>query len=86
MNPKEQISGEYISPLILVICFCVGHLIKCSFDFIDNRYIPMIVALVGVGMSVWQDGVNPKAIACGLVSGLASTGAFELLKNIWEVF
>lgn len=86
MNPKEQISGEYISPLILIICFCVGHLIKCSFDFIDNRYIPMIVALIGVGMSVWQDGVNPKAIACGLVSGLASTGAFELLRNIWEVF
>lgn len=86
MNLKEQISGEYISPLILIICFCIGHLIKYSFDFIDNRQIPAIVTLVGVGISIWQDGVNPKAIACGLVSGLASTGTFELLRNIWEVF
>lgn len=86
MNLKERISGEYISPLILIICFCIGHLIKCSFDFIDNRYIPTIVTSVGVGMSIWQDGVNPKAIACRLVSGLASTGTFELLRNIWEVF
>ena len=86
MNVKERISGEYISPLILIICFCIGHLIKCSFDFIDNRYIPTIVTSVGVGISIWQDGVNPKAIACGLVSGLASTGTFELLRNIWEVF
>ena len=86
MNLKERISGEYISPLILIICFCIGHLIKCSFDFIDNRYIPTIVTSVGVGMSIWQDGVNPKANACGLVSGLASTGTFELLRNFWEVF
>ena len=50
MNLKERISGEYISPLILIICFCIGHLIKCSFDFIDNRYIPTIVTSVGVGM------------------------------------
>ena len=55
----------------------------------------MNCTLVGVGMSVWQDGVNPKAIACGLVSGLASTGSVlnysEIFgtysKNfIWEVF
>ena len=86
MNPKEQISGECISPLILIICFCVGHLIKYSLDFIDNRYIPIVVATVGIIVSIWQDGVSPKSIAIGLVSGLASTGTFELIRNISEAF
>lgn len=83
---KNEISSEYISPVIVAVCLCLGYVVKTSLDFIDNQYIPMIVAIVGTIISVWQDGLTPKAIACGLVSGLASTGAFELIKNISEAF
>ena len=52
--------------------------------FLDNKYIPVIVAILGIALSLWQDGITPKSVACGLVSGLASTGAFELIRNISE--
>lgn len=78
--------NEYISPVIVAVCFCIGYVIKSSLYFIDNRYIPVIVAIVGMIISIWQDGINPKSIAIGLVSGLASTGAFELIRNISEAF
>lgn len=79
-------NNEYISPVIVAVCFCIGYVIKSSLDFIDNRYIPIVVATVGMAISIWQDGINPKSIAIGLVSGLASTGAFELIRNISEAF
>lgn len=76
---------KYLSPLIITVCLCVGHVIKTSFVFIDNKYIPLVAAILGTVLSIWQNGINPKSIVCGLVSGLASTGAFELIKNISEV-
>ena len=85
MSNNSIFKNEFISPVIVVICLGIGYVIKSSLEFIDNRYIPMIVALIGVAISIWQDGANPKSIARGLVSGLASTGAFEIIKNISEV-
>lgn len=75
---------EYVSPLIVAICLCIGYIVKTSLNFVDNKYIPMIVAILGIALSLWQDGITPKSVACGLVSGLASTGAFELIRNISE--
>ena len=77
--------NEYISPLIVAVCLCAGYIVKTSFDFVDNKYIPLIVAILGLVLSIWQNGLDPKAVACGLVSGLASTGTFELIKNVFEV-
>ena len=82
MELKDLKEFEYFSPLIVSICFCIGYVVKTSLIFINNQYIPLIVALSGTIISIWQDGVSPKSIAIGLVSGLASTGAFELIKNI----
>lgn len=76
--------NDYVSTLIVSICFCVGYIVKSSLGFINNKYIPLIVSILGTTLSVWQNGLNPKSIACGLVSGLASTGAFEFIKNILE--
>lgn len=75
---------EYVSPLIVAICLCIGYIVKTSLNFVDNKYIPVIVAILGIALSLWQDGITPKSVACGLVSGLASTGAFELIRNISE--
>ena len=46
--------NEYISPVIVAVCFCIGYVIKSSLDFIDNRYIPIVVATVGMTISIWQ--------------------------------
>ena len=75
---------------ITVICYLIGMIAKAS--PIDNKWIPCLVGLVGgilgvVGMYVMpefpaKDVLN--AVAIGIVSGLASTGANELVKQLKE--
>ena len=71
---------------ITVICYLVGMIAKAT--AIDNKWIPVIVgvfgAILGVaGMYVIsdfpaEDVIN--ALAVGIVSGLASTGANQVSK------
>lgn len=72
---------------ISVICYLVGMIAKST--TINNKWIPVIVGVSGavlgvVGMKVIadfpaEDVIN--AIAVGIVSGLASTGANQLVKQ-----
>lgn len=74
---------EYVVALIMGICFCVGYVIKHSFSFIDNKYIPAIMLVLGVVLNVWANDFSftPVILLQGMASGLASTGLHEL-KNI----
>ena len=73
---------------ITVICYLVGEIVKAS--GIDNKYIPCVVGVAGgilgvVGMFIMPDFPATDyitAIAIGIVSGLASTGANQLVKQI----
>ena len=67
----------------MAICFGLGYVIKQSLSFIPNKYIPLIMAVIGIGLNIWINGVfTPQILLGGLASGLASTGAFELIRNI----
>ena len=76
--------NTYIVPVVLVICLCIGYVLKnlVPADRV-NRYIPLTVAVTGVVISVWNAGwsVTPTTVVTGLVSGLASTGMYEAFKN-----
>ena len=74
---------EYIVPVIVGICLCVGALIKGYVKDVDNKYIPTICAVLGVFLAVWSAGwqISPQIILTGLVSGLASTGMHQLFKQ-----
>lgn len=71
---------------ITVICYLVGMIAKAT--AIDNKWIPVIVGVFGsilgvAGMYVIsdfpaEDVIN--ALAVGIVSGLASTGANQVSK------
>ena len=71
---------------ITVICYLVGMIAKAS--SVDNKWIPVIVgvfgAILGVaGMYVIADFPATdviNALAVGIVSGLASTGANQITK------
>lgn len=69
---------------VVAICLCVGYVIKHSLTFISNKYIPLIMAVLGVVLNVWINNwaFTPEILLGGLASGLASTGAFELVRNI----
>lgn len=75
---------EYISPIALVICLAVGLILRyCVNDTTVNRFIPCIVALLGVVIVTWAElAFTPAVVAAGLVSGLSSTGLYEAFKQI----
>jgi hypothetical protein len=79
-----DILSQYVVLVVAGICFAVGYVIKNSLAFIPNKYIPLIMAVLGVILNVWLNHwqFTPQILLGGLASGLASTGAFELVRNL----
>lgn len=73
---------DYLNLIILGICLCIGYVIKQSTP-IDNKYIPIIMATLGVALSVWINWeINPTVLLQGLFSGLASTGLHQMFTQL----
>ena len=95
LREEKQESGvinmEYINDYLVIavvaICMCVGYVIKniIPTDKI-NRYIPLIMAVLGVVLNVWmcEFVFTPEILLGGLVSGLASTGMHQAFKQFIE--
>ena len=79
-----DISGliQYVDLITVGICLCIGYVIKISLDFIPNKYIPLIMLVLGAGISVFSSGLTLPSILSGMVSGLASTGLYEAFRNL----
>ena len=75
---------QYISIIVVGICLCVGYVIKNSLDFIPNKYIPLIMLVLGTVINVLMNltGINAEVILTGMFSGLASTGLYEMFRNL----
>ena len=75
----------FIIPIIMGTCFILGEIIK-PMNFVDSKFIPAIMAVVGVFMGVWLNGFafSPEILLGGLASGLASTGMHQLFKQFIE--
>ncbi len=84
-----EIVKEYIVIGVIIICLIVGFILKnlVKTDKI-NPFIPLIMAALGVLLNVWFSGwvFNPTVLIGGLVSGLASSGAYDGYKAIKEYF
>lgn len=73
---------------ISVICYVIGEAVKLS-PF-DSKWIPAICGICGgvlgiAGMFIMPDfpaGDHITALAVGMVSGLAATGAYELKAQV----
>lgn len=76
--------NEYMIPVIVGICLCVGYLIK-SWDKVPNKWIPTILAVIGVIMGVWinQWSATPEIILSGIISGLGSSGVYDTYKHLF---
>lgn len=75
---------NYSVPIVIGVCLCVGYVIKNLVQSSAiNRYIPLIVSILGVVVNVWLNlAFTPEILLGGLFSGLVSTGMHQLLKNI----
>jgi hypothetical protein len=83
---RVEFLSRYVVLIVLFICLCLGYIIKHSISFIPNKYIPLIMAVVGTVLNVWINGwtFTPEILLGGMASGLASTGSYELIKNITQ--
>ena len=79
----EFLEGLMI-PVIVGICLCAGYLIK-SWDKVPNKWIPTILAVIGVIFALWINGwsATPDIILSGIVSGLGSSGLYDSYKHIF---
>lgn len=76
---------ELVNPVILGICLLVGYVLKTAFDWFPNKYIPLMALAVGTVLAVvinLSGGINAQVILGGMISGLASTGLYEMLRNL----
>lgn len=79
-----EILSDYLVLVVFGVCLIVGQIIKTSIPKLDNKYIPLIVGTLGVVINVWYNGwiLTPEILLGGLVSGWASTGAYETVRNL----
>ncbi|MCM1026533.1 MAG: phage holin family protein [Roseburia sp.] len=74
-----------VNPLILGMCLAVGYVLKIAFEKFPNRYIPLAALSCGTLLSIilhWKSGINAEILLGGMISGLASTGLYEMLRNL----
>lgn len=78
---------EFISPIALVICLVLGYVLKtCTNNEKVHKLIPCIVAVLGIAICAWSEmAITPEIVAAGAISGLASTGLYEALKNLLNI-
>lgn len=73
---------------IVMICFLIGLMVKAS--PLDDRFIPIIVGVFGGALGVVGFYTMPAfpaesildAVAVGISSGLAATGAHQIGKQL----
>ena len=75
---------EFSLPVVVGICLCVGYVVKHLVPTEKiNRFIPLIVALLGCFVNIWLSGfqITPQILLGGMVSGLSSTGLYEAFRG-----
>ena len=77
---------EYLVLVVLGICLCVGYVIKTSITIIPNKYIPLIMLVLGTTINVLINinHITADVVLAGMISGLASTGLYEAFRNLIE--
>ena len=70
--------------VVVVACLIVGYTIKTAFDFVPNKYIPTVLAVVGMVLNAIVNGASVNNLVYGALMGLASTGLHQAFKNFIE--
>lgn len=76
---------NYINPVVLGICLLAGYVLKTAFDSFPNKFIPLSALVLGCVINILINipiGINAEVVLGGMISGLASTGLYEMLRNL----
>ena len=78
---------EYVNLLTLGICLCVGFALKTAFAGFPNTYIPLAALTMGCIINILislETGINAVVVLGGMISGLASTGLYEMMRHLLD--
>ena len=75
---------------ITVICYLAAECIKAT--ALDNKWLPVVCGILGGALGVVAMFIMPEfpggdyitAVAIGIVSGLAATGANQISKQLFD--
>lgn len=78
--------SEYMIPVIIGLCLCIGYVVKHWVKDVDNKIIPTLCAVLGIAVAIWISwgNITPEVILSGLVSGLASTGLHQAVRQLLQ--
>ena len=83
MNFDMSIFNELALPLVVAACLVLGYIIKKWVKDVDNKYIPTILAAVGVILAcLVKRDISVEIVVCGAFSGLVSTGLHQMFKQL----
>lgn len=75
--------NDFIVVLPCAAALLIGFLIKNAIPVIPNRFIPVFCATIGLAVNIWINmSFSPEILVTGLVSGVAATGMFEMVRNL----
>lgn len=75
---------KHISLPVLVACLGIGYVIKHSMDFIPNKYIPVILFVLGLVLNMVINGFAVEIAIYGAATGLVSVGMHQAFKQFVE--
>lgn len=75
---------NYFVLVVMVACLVMGYILKTSFDFVPNKYIPTILAVVGAVLNAVVSGMSVESVVYGALMGLASTGLHQAFTRFVE--
>lgn len=77
--------SELLDIPIVAICFVIGFIVK-NYTKLPNKFIPLMMMGTGIISNIAiiltnHESLNAMHFICGAISGLASTGSYELIVN-----
>lgn len=74
---------ENFTLVVVVACLVLGYIIK-TLEFVSNKYIPTILAVLGAVLNAVVQGLSVDSVVYGALMGLASTGMHQAFKQFIE--
>jgi len=76
-----EIINKFLMPLVVAGCFALGSALKKA-EFFQNKYIPLAMLILGAALGGILSGFTVEGIIAGAVSGWASTGFDQTIKQL----
>ena len=76
--------NDHCETVVVLACLIVGYLIKHSFEFIPNKYIPTMLAVLGGVLNTIVNDVSIDSIVYGAFMGLCAVGLHQIFKQWLE--